>query len=366
MILTLILFVFILGLLVFVHELGHFIAAKRAGVAVEEFAFGFKPRLWGIKRGETTYAINAIPMGGYVKMLGEDQQEKGPRSFTDKPKPVKAVIMVAGVLMNFVLTWALFTYLFLVGFEPFIPGMSSTDRVKVIEPVSIVEVNNSSPADNAGISEGDRVISVEDQRVGTSIDVSLAVSQHLDKPMKVVLQRDSGQVEVTVTPRSNPPKDQGAMGIVMSGGKIGATWYNAPVVALEQTGRMAKMTAQGFGSFIKNLFVKQRVSRDVTGIIGIGALTDTVRKLGALYVIQFIGLISISLAVINLMPIAPLDGGQVLILAVEAVRRKKLSDEQVQWISFIGLAFILGVFLIVTYVDVMRFDLWDRLRGIFG
>ncbi len=365
MIITLLVFILILGILVFVHELGHFLAAKRAGVRVEEFAFGFKPRIWGKKIGETIYGINAIPLGGYVKLYGEDKKEKGDRAFNNKSKPARASILVAGTLMNFILAWVIFSIIYGIGFEPIMPDMDKIAFARVVDPVKIVTVAKGSPAEAQGLKSGDMITAIEGNKTASSMDTILAISRYLDKPITISLERDHQTLTVPITPRKNPPKDQGAIGVTLSGGKIGTTWYKAPVVGFLVSGKLAGMSIGAFGSFIKNLFVKQEVSEDVTGIVGIGAITGMVRRLGFIYLIQFVALISTSLAVINLFPIVPFDGGHLMILGIEAVRKKKLKDIQVQWMGAIGLAFILLLFLVVTYHDVIRFGIWDLIKGVF-
>jgi regulator of sigma E protease len=155
------------------------------------------------------------------------------------------------------------------------------------------------------------------------------------------------------------------LGIELAGGKIGAKWYAAPAVALVQEGNLIKMTVAAFGNFVKNLFVKREVSKDVTGMVGVGIATDFVRKLGVTYVLQFIALISLSLGVMNLLPVVPLDGGHLLVTGIEAARRKKLNDQQMQWMMMGGLAFILLLVGVTTYSDILRFSVWDRIVGLF-
>jgi RIP metalloprotease RseP len=168
-----------------------------------------------------------------------------------------------------------------------------------------------------------------------------------------------------ITPRKNPPKDSGPLGIELEEGKVGAKWYNAPLVALDQVGAISKMTVQAIGNFVKDLFVKQQISQEVSGMVGAGFATDFVRKMGFTYVLQFIGLISLSLGVMNLLPVVPLDGGHLFILAIETVKRKKLTEQQVGWMGMVGFGFIILLMVVTTYSDVMRFDVWGRIVGLF-
>ncbi|MDO8513667.1 MAG: M50 family metallopeptidase [bacterium] len=361
---TFIIFLLILGILIFVHEFGHFTLAKRLGVKVDEFAFGFKPRLWGIKKGETTYAINAIPLGGYVSMYGEEK-DRGSRSFMGKPRWARAIILFSGVMMNFVFAWLIFTAIFIAGFEPLVPGMVQGRGVKVVEPVVINGVEEDSPAYKAGLQTNDRIVSVDGQPVGSSLEVIANIYEKNGRLATIVVRRDGKEMSLNITPRKNPPPDTGPLGIELSGGKIGTVWYKAPFVALDQVGRLSELTVGAFGNFVKNLFVKHEVSKDVSGMVGVGFATDVVRRLGFTYVLQFIALISLSLAVMNLLPIVPLDGGHLLVLGIEAVRRKKLTENQLQWMGMAGLAFIMLLVVITTYSDILRFSVWDRIVSLF-
>ena len=372
MILSIILFLFILGILVFVHELGHFVAAKKLGVKVEEFAFGFKPKLWSIKKGETVYAINAIPIGGYCSMYGEDPTEspgKGHkdwgRSFTAKPRWARAIILVAGVFMNFVLAWIIYTIIFTTGFDPLIPGMVSGRGVKIIEPVKIASVEKKSPADLSGLKIKDQIIAVDGVRVGSPLEVVVNIVQKEGKPANLEIKRGDKTIKMDITPRKNPPEGSGPLGIGLSEAKIGAVWYKAPGVALLQVGSLTKMTVNVFGNFVKKLVVKQEVSKDVSGMVGVGYATDFVRHMGVTYVLQLMAMISISLAVMNLLPIIPLDGGHLFVIAVESVRRKKLTEGQMNWMGIFGLGFILILVVVTTLSDILRFGWVDKVVGLF-
>lgn len=364
MILTIILFIFILGLLVFVHELGHFTAAKKLGVRVDEFAFGFKPRLWSMKRGETTYAINAIPLGGYCAMYGEEK-DKGDRSFMGRPRWARVIILVAGVIMNFLLAWLIFMIILISGFEPLVPGMIGGRGIKVVEPVKIVQVEKNSPAQKVGLKKNDKILSVDNQRVGSSLEVVTKIYDKNGQAANLELDRNGKVMNFDITPRKNPPEGSGPIGIELTGGKIGAVWYKAPLVAVDQVGRLTGLTVKTFGSFVQKLFVKREVSKDVSGMVGVGFATDVVRRLGVTYVLQFIALISLSLGVMNLLPVVPLDGGHVFVTAVEAIRKKRLSEMQVQWLGMVGLLFILLLVAVTTYSDVTRFHVWDRIVNLF-
>lgn len=363
MIITLLVFLAILGLLVFIHELGHFLSAKRNGVTVHEFAFGFRPRLWSKKIGETEYAINLIPLGGYVRMEGEsDQDSVLPGSFRVKTVFQRFQIMIAGVVMNFLLGWLILIILFAVGFQPLFPGVAKDPFVRTTAVILITGVNAGSPAAGAGLQPGDQVISVNRQKAATAEEFISQVANTLDRPTTLVVKRDKELKTVTVTPRSHPPQDQGAIGVDLAAtGSVKTPWYLAPLAGLYETVRITGLTVAGFGHFLATLIVHQRVSPDVTGIVGVGVLTGITRRLGLTYLAQLVMMITIGLGVINLVPILPLDGGHIVALAYEKIAGRPLSERQLGALTTIGIALVALLFVVVTYKDLVRFNVFGRL-----
>lgn len=364
MFITLLVFLAILGLLVFIHELGHFLAARRNGVLVEEFAFGFRPRIWGKKIGETVYAINAIPLGGYVKLYGEKPEESGERSFRAKSVWQRFQVLVAGSLMNLLLGWLLLTILFAVGFQPVFPGTENNPFIPKQVGITLQKVSPDSPAAAAGLADGDVVISFAGQEITGTRDFLDKVKANLGQEVKLIyLDADNGnaQTSVLLTPRPNPPVGQGALGVAIAPpAAVKSSLTAASAAGLYETGRIIGASAAGFGQFVKNLFFHQQVSEDVTGLIGVGALTGVARRLGVDYLAQLVIMISIGLGVLNLMPILPLDGGHIAALGYEKVAGRPLSERQLGWLATAGLAFVLLVFVVVTFKDVIRFNLLDR------
>lgn len=369
MFITLIVFLLILGLLVFVHELGHFWLAKRNGVRVEEFAFGFRPRLWGKTIGETTYAINLIPLGGYVKLFGEGG-EKGKRSLRSKSIYQRFQILVAGSAMNFLLGIVVLTILFAVGFTPIFPGASENPFVESHQQVKISALSKGSPADVAGLQPGDIVTSIAGQTVTTDYQLVELINQNRGKKVELSYLRPSQTpnnsiatpATIELTPRANPPEGQGPLGAAIATvGTVKSSLVKAPAAAVWESGKIIGLSAVAFGNFVKNLVVKQKVNDDVTGLIGIGALTGAARRLGVDYLAQLVAIISLGLCVINLMPILPLDGGHIAALGYEKIARRPLSDKQLGILATAGLFFVLLLFVIVTYKDVVRFDVIERI-----
>jgi len=368
MIITLLVFILLLGILVFVHELGHFLAAKRAGVRVDEFAFGFKPRLLSKKIGQTTYAINAIPLGGYVKLYGEKETETGRESFRSKSASWKFIIFIAGSTMNLVLAWLILTILFSVGFNPLTPGVAANPLVDSRQEVLIDEIAPGSPAEQAGLKKGERIESVNDRQMATVGEFIVTVDQLAGEDIVLgvrdPLEGTSRQVELT--PRQNPPEGEGRLGVVVSSsGEVRTSLLKAPVASVIEVGRIIGLSAAGFAGFVKDLVVKQEVSENVTGIVGAGALTGIARRLGVDYLAQLLAIVSIGLAVVNLVPILPLDGGHVVALAYEKLAGRPLSERHFNTFAAVGLAMVLGIFLVVTYKDIVRFNVIDRILNAF-
>lgn len=362
MLVTLIVFIAIIGLLVFVHELGHFLAARKMGVKVKEFAFGFKPRIWGKKIGDTTYAINAIPLGGYVHMKGEADKEGGDDSYNTKSPAAKALILISGVLMNFLLGIVLLVILFIAGFEPLIGGIGSNPFVKSLQEVKITDINSNSPAEAAGLKIDDIVTTVNDKKIASDQEFIIEISRNRGESVEIGLLRAGQEKSVSVVPRTDPPEGEGPLGVgISSSGEVSTSVLNSVPAAVYETGRIASLSAIGFGGFIKNLVVEQEISEDVTGIIGVGAATGIARRLGWEYVVQLVIVVSIGLAIVNLVPILPLDGGHLAVVGYEAVTKRKLGERGLNYFAGFGLLFIIFLFVVVTSRDFIRFQVWDRL-----
>ncbi|QQG49924.1 MAG: site-2 protease family protein [Candidatus Berkelbacteria bacterium] len=358
---TLIVFLVILSVLVYVHEFGHFLLAKLNGVKVLEFAFGFRPRLFFKKIGETEYAVNLIPLGGYVKLYGEGDGEKGPQSFRSKSIFQRFQVLVAGALMNLVLAWLILTGLFMTGFDPLMPGVGNNPFVTATQQVGVVRVVEGTPASSAGILAGDTITKVDGQAVASDQEFVALVNNKRGKELVLTLDRNGEQQLVTLTPRENPPPGQGMLGVaIRSTGQVRSSVLMAPVAGFYETGRIIGVSAQGIGNFAKNLFIRGKVSEDVTGIIGIGALTGVTRRLGFDYLVQLVAVVSIGLGVINLVPLLPLDGGHIAALGYEKLAGRPMSDRQLGALATVGLALVLLLFVVVTYKDIVRFDILGR------
>ena len=339
---TIVIFLLVLSLLVFVHELGHFAVAKLTGIRVEECGIGYPPRLLTIaKRGDTEYTINAIPFGGFVRMLGEEDPSH-PDSFAAKGKLTRAGALLAGSLMNIVLAFLLFIGIGLVGFD--IPTGS----------VAIVGVAPGSPAAGAGLREGDAILSIDGLTVRNTYELSGYTRERLGEEVTLGIKRGEETVPVRLTPRREPPPNEGAMGVIIQTVDIVGTdklryslWEAIPIAA-----RMIRDVIMAIFSGVASM-IQGVIAPDITGPIGIAAATGEVAKSGPVALTQFTAFLSIQLAILNLLPFPGLDGGRLAFIALEALRGgKRVAPEKEGLIHLVGLIIMVGLLLIVSYQDI--------------
>ncbi len=358
--LTIVAFIVILGLLVFVHELGHFVVAKRSGMKVDEFGFGFPPRLFGIKRGETTYSINAIPLGGFVKIVGEDGSDTtDPQAFGNKSAWKRFAVLMAGVTMNMILAWVLISIGMGAGLPTaFNEGDALPKYAKLRDAaVGILEVAPESPAQTGGLKIGDFIAQIDNTDI-TSIDQARELTlEHAGKPTVYTIKRGKELQMKTITPRANPPEGEGPLGIALgSVGFVSYPWWLAPIKGFETTFNVFWLTITAFATVIGGLFQGQNVGAALSGPIGIAVLTRDVTELGIIYLLQFTAVLSINLAILNAMPFPALDGGRVLFLLIEKLRRKKMNIHAEQWANGIGFMLLILLMVFVTVKDVSRYS----------
>lgn len=342
-------FFVILSILVFIHELGHFLVAKWAGILVEEFGFGLPPRLFGKKIGETMYSINVLPIGGFVKLYGEDADEPKKanipdrRSFTKKSKKIRAVILVAGVCMNFVLAVGITTYLLTQG----VPEPSGS--------VHIERVQEGSPAQDVGLREGDTIVTIEGQTVHTPRDLIESTKKYLGTTVTLDVIRDGREMEVNVLARKDPPQGQGSIGVAIS--DLETVFYppeKAPVEAIKINVWRAKEMLKGIGFLLFRVITLQPVQEEVAGPIGIAAVTGEAVKFGFKAVLEFMSILSLNLAVINILPIPALDGGRLAFLFAEKILGRKLRPAFEQKTHQLGMIILIFLILLISINDILR------------
>lgn len=371
MIITILIFLIILGLLVFVHEFGHFIVAKKSGMQVEEFGFGFPPRIagvqkidgkwkwiWGHKPGldgsKTVYSINSIPLGGFVRILGENNEhEEHPGSFVNKGFWPRFLTLVAGVTMNVLLAWALLSAGFMFGLPAAVSNLSEVPAGAHFAnaKIGILEVVKDLPADKAGIKVNDTILSVDAQKFDKVSDIQNYVKEHAGQPVNFELQRQSSVINIEVVPKANPPQGEGPTGIALAlVGDLKYPWY----LAVWEGG---KTTVTAIGSISSGLF--QMVSgklgfASVGGPVKIAKLVGEARQLGFPNLLNLVIMLSLSLAVLNIMPFPALDGGRVLFLIIEKIRGKRNNQKLEQIVNTAGFVLLLMLMVAVTINDVIR------------
>ncbi|MBX4186660.1 MAG: RIP metalloprotease RseP [Candidatus Doudnabacteria bacterium] len=357
--LTIVVFVIILGLLVFVHELGHFMVAKKSGMKVDEFGFGFPPRIFGIKKGETTYSINLIPLGGFVRIEGENGDSTDPQSFGQKPAWQRFLVLIAGVSMNVVLAWVAISIALMIGWPTLIQeGEKYPANVQVKNvSVGILDIADDSPAKLAGLKPEDYIIQIAGEPIDSIEEAQTVTKAHAGQETTYTIKRGNDTFEKKITPRANPPEGQGALGIALGSiGQVMYPWYEAPVKGLQVTVNLLVLTVSAFYSIIAGLLHGANVGQALAGPVGIAVLTRDATAMGFVYLLRFTALISVNLAIINVLPFPALDGGRLLFLVIEKLRRRKMDMRVEQWANTIGFVILISLMLIVTVKDVSKYS----------
>ncbi len=353
---TIIVFILIFSILVIVHEFGHFAAARRAGVKVEEFGLGLPPRLFGKKKGETLYSINAIPFGGFVKLKGEGGEEiDDPDSLQSKTYGQKALIMAAGVLMNFLLGYVLLMVGMWMGMSTLVsdPKPFITDSAQVDARVVVLQVEVNSPADKAGVKAGDILLSVDGKPLKFVEDLQGELAGK--DQATVLVRRDDADIPLQVGTKIENGRQ--IMGVLADEQvrKAHFTWWKVPYIALLDLWAILVAVAISVGSFFGNLITSGSIDESISGPVGIASITATAVKLGFLSVLQLTIFLSINLGLINLFPFPALDGGRLLFLGAELIAGgRKLQPKVENAIHNVGFLLLLILILFVTYRDIVR------------
>lgn len=352
MIESILVFLLVLSVLVLVHEFGHFIAARRAGILVEEFGFGLPPRLIGKKIGETIYSLNLFPFGGFVRLHGEDDPESitAPgRAYLNKSKKVRAVIVVSGVLMNFLLS--IFTFSIVYTFTG-IPRESAN--------VKIIDVRAGSPAQIAGILVGSIVREVEGVSIKSSNDFVNEVEKRVGQKTKILIEEKVADVvttrEISIIPREVPPENEGPLGVTITATEIyfPRVWqrpFYGIYYGFKESIFWGQTIVQGFVKIFKDLTLGI-LPKDVAGPIGIYAITSQAATLGTLAVINFIGILSVNLAILNILPIPALDGGRLLFIGIESIFGRKIVPKVESALHTIGLVILVMLLILISFREV--------------
>lgn len=419
MLLTIVSFILLLLVLVLVHEWGHFFAARRLGVQVEEFGFGFPPRAVGWQKisgaklekvGEveqveidvsekiaaetevvteiitdkvrevdrlvpyhrwrkvdkksssgpdglsngTIYSLNWLPLGGFVRLKGEEGTDKTPGSFAAQKPWRRALIIGAGVVMNVVFAFIVLSFGFAVGF----PAAANPEYGSALKNVrlQVVEVLPNSPASQAGLVVGDNIISIDGKVFTSQTDLQSYLNQGSIHPVSIELERQGKLAALSITPtKLAAAQDRVALGVwFYPMGTVQYPWYQAIWQGARETVLLIGAIVGAFADLFKNLIIHQQVPTDVAGPVGIAVITGQVVHEGWLYVLQFAALLSLNLAIINVLPLPALDGGRLLFIAIEKIRRRPNNEKIEAMVHRIGFALLMLLVLLVTYRDIVR------------
>ena len=357
MILTLIVVILIFSALVIAHEWGHFIVARRNGVKVDEFGVGFPPKLYGKTIGGTLYSLNLLPIGGFVRLKGEDQLVKDKDSFSSKSFRVKSKVVMAGVAMNLAIAYFIVLFLMVFGMPAILPsGFTSVGPIKLYKidssALKAVSITKGSAAEKAGIVIGNEIISVNGIETKTEDQLKASTKQNAGKSVELEVRRGSDTKIILVQLGTDSTK--GYLGLAAQSEQ--RAYYNpfvAIIGAIITTFSLALLTVAAFGNFIVGLFTKAQVSGDVAGPVGIVSIFGSVMQFGWRYVLAFVASISLSLAVVNSLPIPALDGGRFALMVLTKFGLK-ITPEREALIHWLGFGFLIILVFIITISDISR------------
>lgn len=343
LLITIAAFFVLIGSLVLAHELGHLVTARIFGVRILEFGLGFPPRLFAVKRGETEYSVNALPIGGFVKMLGEEDPGE-PGSLAGKSAGVRFAVLSAGSVMNALLPVVLLSTSLML------------PREVIVGQVQVREVAANSPAERAGVQAGDTVLRVNDRRVENTLDLLYNLQLNLGSEVTLLIERDRfTPMEVKLIPRWNPPPGQGATGIVIGMASARKETRAYPVWEAIPQGVIKSLDMLTLGkNEIASWFIRG-VAPPVAGPVGIAQMTGEVARVGIPPLLDWTALISMNFAIVNLFPLPALDGGRLAFLVLEVIRRgRRMPPEKEGLVHLVGFALLIFLSLIITYQDILR------------
>jgi regulator of sigma E protease len=358
---TAIIFLLVLAVLIFVHELGHFIFAKWNGIRVDEFKIGFGPKIISWGKGETKYGLNLIPFGGYVKIHGENPDDESisgvdkDRSFVNKKTWQQVIVLVAGVMFNFIFAWIIYSTVFISGVTAAPEGFEQYSANFKNERIMITTISPGSPADKVGLKIGDIIKGVNQSDKVSITEVQNAINSSDGNAISIKYQRNGQDSEVKPIPVQGLVKDKYAIGIAMSEAvDIRLPFLGAIYEGAHYTLIMIRDTAIGLYNFIINIFRGQANFSDVSGPVGIAGIVGGAAELGFKYLLMITALISINLGVINLVPFPALDGGRVLIVLIESIMRGRLKPIYANTVNAIGFVLLMILMVVVTYKDIVK------------
>lgn len=363
---TLIVFFLILIFLVLVHELGHFFAARKLGIGVEEFGIGFPPRIASWVKNGMTWSINLIPLGGFVKIKGEDNGEpKDPDSFSSRPAWQRLIVLVSGVSMNVLAGWLILIILFATGAPMAISQDIKEEYIKE-RSIYIEEVLAESPAYFSGIEPGDKILEANGTPIENIEQFQEITSSRHDEETEIIYERKGSKNSTLITPKimEEIQTDRAIIGIsLIEAGVVRFPLHKAFWQGTLASVNYLKRIGSAFGSIFTSLFRGKGV--ELGGPVAIAVETDNAVKLGFPYILVFTAILSFNLAIINIFPFPALDGGRIVFIIVEKIRGKPSKAEVEAWLHQIGFGLLILLIIFVTYKDFMRFGgrIWQALTG---
>lgn len=363
--------------MVLVHEFGHFFSAKKFGIKVEEFGFGFPPKLFSFKKGETEYSLNLLPFGGFVKILGEsvdeadfvevgfldnketpEKIELAKRSLAYRPKWQQAIVLFAGIFANFLLAWFLFSVGFMWGLPTSANSPIAKDKLQNIS-LEIISVAANSPAEKAGLKSGDKIVNIKlDNNFTTYVSpetVRSVVVGSLGKEVDIGYTR--GQSKDIAIAKVIPKETDGTLAIGISMDQIGTLklpFFSAIWQGLVLDWSVTKSTAVGLYTLVAGAIMGKGSFADVTGPVGMVSIVGEAYHFGFAYLLSFAALISVNLAIINLIPFPALDGGRLFFLLVEKIKGSRINPKVANTANMIGFSILVLLMLVITYHDVAK------------
>jgi regulator of sigma E protease len=358
MLFSIIITFFSLLALIVLHELGHFLLAKKFGIEIEEFGVGYPPRILGKKIGKTVYSINLLPFGAFVKVRGEKGEISDSKSFSAKPIWQRFLIVLGGILIFLIVSWFLISASFKIGS----PTAISDEEEALESKVQIVAVAKNSPAEKAGLKIGDFILAMESEgkkieKIEKVKEVQEFTKLNLEKEIILKIERGKNIFETRIIPRKNPPPDEGPMGIVLvRTTTISLPFFKAVLEGLKTIFLFSFSILKSIPKFIFEILARRKLPAgvEIVGPVGIFSLSWQMINLGLNYYLRFLALISVYLAVFNILPIPALDGGKILFLAIEFFRKKPVPPKVEQNITAIFFAFLIFLMVLVTIRDILR------------
>ncbi len=388
-----IVFIVILGTLVFVHEAGHFFVARMNGIACEEFGLGFPPRVLGFykdkkgkrrwvfgnkeinekikEKNETVYSLNIIPIGGFVKIKGENGDDrKANDSFASQSVFVRFKVLVAGVTMNFIIGALFFGFAFWLGLPEAIDDKEFAPNSKV--QISVVVKNT--PAADAKLQVGDTIVSAikeeKEKRISKIKDLKEVTEdkggQNVDFKILHPGEESSVVVSVMVRDKVDIPEGQGAIGVeLLRTNFVKHGFFESMWMGVTTTSRIVVAIFEFLGDLIVRIFTPKTIETEVAGPVGIAVMTGQVTKMGMAFILQFAAMLSVNLAVINLLPLPALDGGRILFLIFEKIKGKPVSEKIENIVHTAGFIFLMSLMFLVTIKDFKTFEIFQKIKDLF-